>query len=401
MNIQTFIKYKSVLENKKLNMKKIFNYDKNIKYYRRRNRYIKKNNNLLKNNNLQQNKNRIENKINLILNKLTVINIDKIVIEFIQNVFINDKSKYDIFIKTLYVKILNEIQFIENYINFFDIISNLYNKLYSFKSDYLIHIIEDKINNDYLNLKLKEDWLKDFKNENFRKNNLLLISYLINKKYLNQNLNSLIESIIITQNNFLVDIFNWFKFSNNKISKNIKNKILKIIENNNISFRDKTLLLNLINNTNNHNKNNNNSNLVNNTTKKTNFLESNNKIISNENRFIIESENIYEEYNYLELIDEVKSYIKENCEQANFKNLFCKIGIEIFLKSNNNKILILFEKLIKQRYLYKSNLSRGLLYFIKNKKNNYDKTNLVIFLSFMKNKGITRNIEFLLKKYKI
>ena len=53
-----------------------------------------------------------------------MINIDNIVIEFIENVLINDKSNYDIFIKTLYLKILNEIQFIENYINFFDIISN-------------------------------------------------------------------------------------------------------------------------------------------------------------------------------------------------------------------------------------------------------------------------------------
>ena len=396
MDIEQFLNYKNNPENKIMNMDKIFNYDKNIKYNKKRNRYNKrKMNNLLKNNNLQQQKKKIENKINLILNKLSLKNIDNIIIEFIKNIELTNSKDYNIFLKTLYIKILNEIQFIDIYILFYEIISNIYEKKFNYNSEYFINIIEEKINNDYLNISLNQEWLNKYTNENYRKNNLEIIKKLIKNKLLNNKMEILVNSIILNQNKYLSDIYYWF--INLNISDNNKLKIKSILKNN-ISFREKTLINNLFEN---------NKNIIKPIIQK-NYLQKNiikpiiKPIIQedNNNRFIIECENIYEEYNYLGLIDEIICFINDNCKTANVKNLFCKIGIEFYLKNNDNKIITLFDKLIDKKYLYKSNLSRGLSYLIKNNYKYNDKK-MIFFLTFLKNKGITKNIEFLIKKHNI
>ena len=396
MDIEQFLNYKNNPENKIMNMDNIFNYDKNIKYNKKRNRYNKrKMNNLLKNNNLQQQKKKIENKINLILNKLSLKNRDNIIIEFIKNIELTNSKDYNIFLKTLYIKILNEIQFIDIYILFYEIISNIYEKKFNYNSEYFINIIEEKINNDYLNISLNQEWLNKYTNENYRKNNLEIIKKLIKNKLLNNKMEILVNSIILNQNKYLSDIYYWF--INLNISDNNKLKIKSILKNN-ISFREKTLINNLFEN---------NKNIIKPIIQK-NYLQKNiikpiiKPIIQedNNNRFIIECENIYEEYNYLGLIDEIICFINDNCKTANVKNLFCKIGIEFYLKNNDNKIITLFDKLIDKKYLYKSNLSRGLSYLIKNNYKYNDKK-MIFFLTFLKNKGITKNIEFLMKKHNI
>ena len=396
MDIEQFLNYKNNPENKIMNMDNIFNYDKNIKYNKKRNRYNKrKMNNLLKNNNLQQQKKKIENKINLILNKLSLKNRDNIIIEFIKNIELTNSKDYNIFLKTLYIKILNEIQFIDIYILFYEIISNIYEKKFNYNSEYFINIIEEKINNDYLNISLNQEWLNKYTNENYRKNNLEIIKKLIKNKLLNNKMEILVNSIILNQNKYLSDIYYWF--INLNISDNNKLKIKSILKNN-ISFREKTLINNLFEN---------NKNIIKPIIQK-NYLQKNiikpiiKPIIQedNNNRFIIECENIYEEYNYLGLIDEIICFINDNCKTANVKNLFCKIGIEFYLKNNDNKIITLFDKLIDKKYLYKSNLSRGLSYLIKNNYKYNDKK-MIFFLTFLKNKGITKNIEFLIKKHNI
>ena len=407
MNIQTFLEYKNYKENKILNLDNIKNFNLIIKKYK--NKYNKKkNNNILKNFTLKNNKNKIENKTNLILNKLSSKNIDLIIEEFIKSINFKDIFEYHIFLKTLYIKILNEIQFIDIYIKFFKFITELYEYKFNYTQEYFIIILESKINYDYLNNNLNEnmEWLENYNNENYRKNNLEIIRYMVNKNLLNNKILKLLNSIILNQTKYYCDIYNWFL--NNNITNTEKSKINIIIKNNNLNFRNKTLLTNLINNKENNN-------IINNT-----FIQNNKNNINKINiskfknntdkkvtieRFNIESTNIYEEYLHLELIEEVINFIKDDCKTANIKNCFCKNGLKIFFSNNtsiknNELILSLFNKLIESKSLYKSNLSRGLLLLIKENKK-LDINKLKKYLYFLKNNCITKGIDFLLKKYNI
>ena len=80
------------------------------------------------------------------------------------------------------------------------------------------------------------------------------------------------------------------------------------------------------------------------------------------------------------------------------------IGITFYIKENldnkNSKILNLFTKLIEEKILFKSNLSRGLILLLKNFVVK-EEIKIKNFLLFLKSKCITRNIEHIFKKYKI
>ena len=67
-----------------------------------------------------------------------------------------------------------------------------------------------------------------------------------------------------------------------------------------------------------------------------------------------------------------------------------------------DKIIDLFNKLIDNKIIFKSNLSRGLLNLINNNKNKkFDDEKFKKILKFLKKKFITRGIEYFMKKYKL
>lgn len=347
----------------------------------------KKNNNFFMNKKLQNKKKIIGNKINMILNKLSEDNIDNLVLEFIENIGIIDNNNFNIFIENVYKKIILEAEFINFYIKFFSIISNIYQKKFNYNIKYFFDIIENKILYDYLGIQ-KDNLIINISPENYRINNLKIIKFLLKSNIIDTSFNSLIDSIILNQKKYLVDINFWY--TGRKLTKNIKNKI-NLILNKNISFRDKTLLNNLIN----ENK------VIINKKVNNNEIKTDKKVKNKgKNIDVIEIENIYDEYAYLKIKEEVKMYLLEECKNSYKKNLFCKVGLIYFSENKENNLLDLFDYLLKNKVLFKSNLSRGLIYFEKDNKV-VNKYNFLKYLKFLKNKGITKGIENILNKNKI
>jgi hypothetical protein len=204
---------------------------------------------------------------------------------------------------------------------------------------------------------------------------------------------SFVKSILLNQNK-IVDIYVWFK--DNKLTSSEQKK-LENISNTDINFRSKVLINSLLNLESDININNNVVVSYEDIVEKV-------KVVRNVNiNQDIESKNIYEEYFLLQDDNEVGEYIINECSSANKKNNFCKVGIDIFSSGESeikSKILKLYSNLIKKKSLYKSNLSRGLMLFVKRSKN-VDKNSIKLFLQFLASKGITNGIEYMFKKYKI
>ena len=375
---------------KNLELNKFFNTRiKKLKY---------KKSSLLRNSKLQYDKNKIDNKINLILNKISNDNINLLVIEFIEKISYINQENFDLFLGLIYKKMINEIQFVDYYINFLEIIIKCYNKKLDLKANRFFDIIEINIKSYYLN----NDFCKV--NEIQRINNLILIKKLIEKNILDSNLLILMNSLIINQNKFIYDIFNWFDSKELSISE--KEKLENKLELSYLSFRDKTFLKNLFNNKKEIVKNNIKKEIIKNKFKKEIIINDNSSAKTNNKNeeFNIETLNILNEYLYINLMEEIEEYIKTECKDMYYKNIFCKISIKLFFESkeNINKILNLFDTLLKNKILYKSNLSRGLIFLLKSlKKERLDNKKLSKFLLYLKNKGITKGLEFLLRKYKV
>ena len=129
----------------------------------------------------------------------------------------------------------------------------------------------------------------------------------------------------------------------------------------------------------------------------------------NTDTLAIESENIIEEYLYMESINEVKVFVDNRCKDAILKNKFCQYLFNKYFASYNDissKILDFIKNLIKKQILFKSNLSRGLLLLYSNWTDIVDDYNnptikLKELLICLKKLGITKNLESLLKTHKI
>jgi hypothetical protein len=350
----------------------------------------KKVQNVLKNPKIKLIKDKICNKVNLILNKLSENNIDNLITEFIENIKIYNLEDYNEFLKTLYFKILSEINFIKIYLSFFTLITKIYNSNYNFTTEYFYNLIENKFNLDYC-FEYNSDYLflNDIDDDLKRLNNLTLINEMINLKFFNDKFRENIENIILTQNKYLSDIHHWFK--NTKLS-NDQSLIIKSIINNEIQLRDKVLLENLLNG--------NTSKIIFKSIEKVNNPISQSNLVSQSNS--VELDNILDEYIFINNSESLENYIQTNCIDANNKNKFCEYLINKYFKLSNDeykKIINLFKFLIKNKILFKSNLSRGLLNIYPIKNINLDR--LKNLLLFLKNQGITKGLESLLIKYSI
>jgi hypothetical protein len=359
---------------------------------------IKKNNNILKNNKLQRKKDNISSKVNLILNKLSENNINNLVIEFIESINQVDIENFEEIQKIFYLKIINEINFIKIYLDFFKIIGYLYKIVQNYNLEFFYNTIEIKFNLDYNNLKQdlindKYSFINELNCENKRLNNLILIKKLVDHNFLSNHLINECDNIILNQNLYLSDIYYWYNNKDNyTLSLEDNDKIKNIIlNNNNLNSRDKILLECLIDNKKNSNKNIFNLeiyNLLNNFIKNNSDIELiNNNEISN-----------------FKFIDEVISFINKTCNDSISKNKFCEIIFIYFLNEINvEKNYFLFEilllHLIKNNFLLKSNICQGLILMEKN--NNNSNAKIKILLNIFKNNGITKNIEYIFEKYNI
>ena len=401
MDINFLISFKKLegcknLEDKVINNILEISKNSSLKYRQRKKKTL---NNILKNKKIQNKKEQVVNITNLFLNKLTNDNTDIILEEFVKRFGIISKDEYNLILKSLFIKIIYEINFISEYLNFMKLLISIYYEKFNYEPDYFFDLIEKKIEYDYLNKK-DDIFFKKFNNENYRKSNLILIRKLVEEKFLDSKMLNFVKSILLNQND-IPDIYVWLKDS--KLTLSEQNKIENLSKTN-INFRSKVLLNNLLNLENENENENENININEKIIIEYNNIKKDTKIVRNLNiNQDIESQNIYEEYFLLNDIKEVGEYILEECSSANKKNNFCKIGIEIFTNGNNetkDKILKLYNILIKKKSLYKSNLSRGLMLFLKKNKNT-NKNSIKLFLQYLLSKGITNGIEFLFKKYKV
>jgi hypothetical protein len=365
-------------------------FSNNDNKYKKYKPQMKKTQNVFKNPKIKLIKDKISNKVNLILNKLSENNGNNLVSEFISNIRILSIDDYNEFLKTIYYKILSEINFIKLYLNFYTLITATYNKFYGYSNEYFYNLIENKFRLDYENM-VDNDYifLKELSNDDTKRlNNLSLMNELIKLNYFTDNFKSYLDNYIINQDKYLSDIYFWFKNTNLTEQQNSK---IKLIISNDIQLRDKILLENLINGTN-TNKiifKKEPINIIINTPINTNAIND------------VEIENILEEYLFINNSESLEDYIDVNCKDAITKNKFCEFIINKYFSLNiesSNKIMNLFKLLVKKKILFKSNLSRGLLN-IYNNKLNADK--MKTLLLFLKNLGITRGLENIMKKYSI
>lgn len=281
--------------------------ESNIKYVKK----SKKLNNVLKNSNFNLKKNKVGNKIIFILNKLSESTIDNIVIEFIQNIKVDSIDNFNIVIENIFQKILKDSKFIDIYCDFFIKIIKYNYKKYSYEPLYLFTLIDN--------------FIKDYntKPENER---IIFLNFLISmeeKTFFNKEMIEYIRNII-THLKLIPDIKHWY------YHYNLDTSILKgfNIENTRDKLIYESIFENKIKNNNNNSSNNNNF--------KKNTIDI----------FKTQCENIIEEYNYMNLDEEIIYFIETECDNNIKKSKFFEYLINNYI-SNKNENIKLFELIIK------------------------------------------------------
>lgn len=406
MDIESFVSLKTLpeletLSNEIINIITILSNGKKII------KNINKGNQLLKNPKIQLLKDKIENKVNLILNKLSELNMNNLLVEFVETIGKIKEEEFNDIQKAFYQKMQSDISFIKIYIDFYKLITQVYILQFNYSNKYMINIIESKFLYDYYDIEYTEkfNFLMEYEDENNfiisenkRINHLIIIKNMIYSNILNNNLENIITEKLLEQKKYYADIYYWLQ--NKTLDDKIKLSIKNIILNNTLPLREKVLLDNLIIDTKNIEVKGVVKSLVTPQIKEQNI---------NSDTLAIESENIIEEYLFMESIDEVKIFIDSRCKDAISKNKFSQYLFNKYFESNiesTSKILDFIKMLVKKQILFKSNLSRGLLLLNNNWKelvddfNNPDKKMKELLIS-LKNLGITKNLENLLQSYKI
>ena len=406
MDIETFINYKN---NAKC---LIITNEINILINTLGGKKIHKNNNnnqILKNPKMQSLKDKVDNKVNLILNKLSEMNFNNLIQDFIELVGKINETDYIELQKAFYIKMQSDINFVKIYVEFFKIISKIYSDLYKLQPEYFFKILEIKFINDYSDITIDFDeqqyihfnFLSNYDEENKRINNLNIIKTLITASMIKSEIKEEINNVILGQNVYYADIYYWFY--NETLTEEQKKIIKSKTVNNTLSLREKVLLDNLLSLTNEKTTTKEDKNVTKSTVK--NKVSVKNTIDTLE----LEINNLLEEYFYEDNCDDIKKFINVQCKDALLKNKFCYyIYTKYFDVSSekSQKILELIQHLLKNQTLFKSNLSRGILMMYVN----WDEISLDCsnptkkikeLLLLLKNNGITKNLENLLKTYEI
>ncbi len=385
INIKNFIQLKNNPQNKNLDINiinSILNsFDSIDNRKTKKFTTYKKNNLIQKNNKVKIIKDKVSNKVKLILNKLSQNNVNNLILEFIQTIKINTIDEFNEFLKTIYGKILSEISFVKTYLIFLKYIACTYNKLLNFDISFFIELIENKFMSDYFNGNDYE-FCDDY-NEDYRINNLKLIREMIEMDFFDNNIEQYVNDKILTQTTYLSDIYYWFKDS--KIDTNTVTTIKQILNDNpDIEVRDKILLQNII------------APYESEPVKKSKIIFKKKK---NTLSFVDNVTELLNDYLINENFIIIKSFIDLNCTEIQEKNTFCEIMLNMYLTNNYKCVLELIEELVNNQVIFKSNISKGLIniYNYEFSKNNKNEQELV---NKLKTLGITKNLDFLMDKYK-
>lgn len=253
MDIESFVSLKTSSELKNLSneiMNVITLLSNNKKVFKNMNN---KGNQLLKNPKIQLLKDKIENKVNLILNKLSELNIYNLLVEFVETIGKINEDEFNYVQKAFYQKMQSDITFVKIYINFYNLITQVYISNFNYSNKFMINILEAKFLNDYNDIDYIEEYkfLMDYVDnnnpiltENKRVNHLTIIKNMIYSGILTQNLENIITEQLLEQKKYFVDIYYWMQ--NKTIDAKIKSQIKNIILNNTLPLREKVLLDNLI-----------------------------------------------------------------------------------------------------------------------------------------------------------
>ncbi len=337
----------------------------------------KKQINIMKTNKIQAKKDLNENKLIMIMNKLSSDNINELVGEYISNINLeeNDKegSNYNIILIEIFNKMVKDVKFIENYINFaIKIFAIEYKRLNIYPSVF-IDLIKDTLNNST--------------DENIRFACYEIIKKLQKVGFFNEEILTFMSKNIFLMNlSNYIDIYNWFSSFPKEYIYKYKDDISNVLSNIN-SNREKILISSLLEN------NVNTDNIEN--------IE-----LEENDEFKTLINNILEEYNFIKSIDEVNEFIKNECNDINKKNLFCKEFIEFNINNASTIDMTLIDELIKNRSLFKSNISKGLVLYLSSLAGNINKTDeryekIIDILKYLKNNNITKNIEHIFKKFRV
>ena len=338
------------------------------------------------------------------MNKITNSNIDEILLEFCENITIDNNEDFKDITLLFWKKMILHSGFSEIYFKFFRKIIFVYSKVLDFDISlkYFIDIVETKFLMDYNNH--QSDLQKEIENEinipkdltqeeilnytnNYKFNNLTIIKILLKEELLDKSIKYFIKEILFKNKKNSYDIYVWY--SDNILTEE-KLDIEKFInENENISLRDKYLLEDLI------------------SEDKTVI----NEIIIDKEKDYLSTEvtNLLEEYFFIKEIEEIVLFIVQKCDSAILKNNFSRCILEFYFSNKEEyckEILELFKYLLNKKVLFKSNLSRGLIFLYKNWNNvKFDYPNHSIrmknYLQFLNSEGITRGIENIFKDFSL
>jgi len=228
-----------------------FNEDE-LKFFNKKfltdNTIIKKLNNLKTIDNYQK-KNTIPNKVNSILNKLSSNNLFNLIDEFVNNIGKITIDEYKEVQKTFYLKIINEIKFIDNYLKYIKIISYLYFTCCGFSLDYFINIVEYVFKYTYriddIIFNKEFQYVNDISSDEIkRSNNLLIINKLFEHGFVTDKLISYCDNILLSTKTYNIDIYHWL--IGKKISTDMKKQLSILLNENNENIRFTTLIEKLI-----------------------------------------------------------------------------------------------------------------------------------------------------------
>jgi hypothetical protein len=326
----------------------------------------------IKTNKVQAKKDLNENKIIMIMNKISDNNINELIKDYLSNILVDTEEKYNVIMTEIFNKMIKDIKFAENYIKFAIKIFIIEKKRLNLYPEEFIILLKMTINMN--------------NNENERASCYNVIKLLVKYSFFNENIIKFISDNVLSikDKSKYIDCYNWFNGVNNKTIDTYKTDILNIANkcNNENMNREKILIESLID------------------VKKLEEVNINIEL-DTENTFTISIINIIEEYQFLKSIDEVIEFIKIDCIDINNKNLFCREVIELYNNINSiNEGIDLIDNLIKKKILFKSNISKGLVMYL-NKFEKVDTKHIIEILKFLKNNNITKNIEYLFKKFKV
>ena len=325
----------------------------------------------IKTNKVQAKKDLNENKIIMIMNKISDNNINELIKDYLSNILVDTEEKYNVIMTEIFNKMIKDIKFAENYIKFAIKVFIIEKKRLNLFPEEFIILLKMTINmND---------------NENDRAACYIIITLLVRHSFFNEDIIKFISNYVILINDKYkyIDCYNWFKGLDTKVIYNYKTDILNISNKCNTENmnREKILIESLID------------------IKKHNEVIINIEI-NNEDSLTTSITNIIEEYQFLKSIDEVIEFIKVDCIDINNKNLFCREVIELYNNNSINDGIELIDTLIKKKILFKSNISKGLVMYL-NKFEKVDSKNIIEILKYLKNNNITKNIEYIFKRFKV